>query len=126
LITLKIVNDDGEEAGELYLNDVILEVESEERATAVEVEEEIQEENQDENQDEIYDEFEEEGAERKGEAVVERGAGSIKFVIASAKILKKQDVFGEGDPYVRVLYNGEEQKTKVIKNTRKPTWDEGN
>jgi Ca2+-dependent lipid-binding protein len=51
--------------------------------------------------------------------------GTIRFIVSSAKILKKQDTFGQGDPYVRIVYNGEERKTAVIKDTRNPKWDYG-
>jgi hypothetical protein len=112
------------------LDDALVQYANEDfRVRIVDFDDEDQEQAEEKKPEEVQEEIqEEEKAEEvpKEETFIEReGSGIIKFTVARAKILKKQDVFGEGDPYVVVKYNGEEQKTSVIKDTRDPHWNHG-
>jgi Ca2+-dependent lipid-binding protein len=49
----------------------------------------------------------------------------LKVRVLNAKFYEKQDVFSVGDPFVVVKFGGEESKTKVISNTKTPTFNEG-
>jgi DNA repair exonuclease SbcCD ATPase subunit len=134
-----MLNDKGEEKAKLYLNEIILEIESiqeeiqeetreipKEEEPQEEIQEEIQEENKEENQEEPpQEEIQEENKEETVERQIETKPSIIKFIITRAIVYEKQDTFGKGDPYVHVLYNGEERKTQVIKDTKEPEWNYG-
>ncbi|KAB1199637.1 Synaptotagmin-3 [Morella rubra] len=61
------------------------------------------------------------GTQRASENGVESGAGLL-----IVNVLGAEDVEGErhNNPYALVLFRGERRKTKMVKRTRNPTWDE--
>jgi hypothetical protein len=50
---------------------------------------------------------------------------TLKVRVIDAKFYEKQDVFGQGDPYVTVTFNNRKFKTKVYNNTRSAIYNEG-
>jgi hypothetical protein len=56
--------------------------------------------------------------------VAQRIEEYLKVTVISAIIEKKQDLLGDGDPFIVLRFNSEEQKTTVKKNTKNPEWNE--
>jgi hypothetical protein len=75
---------------------------------------------------EHHDSDEETAADREAKKEFKRGAplGVLKITIVRAENLKKGDVFGSSDPYVKLKHQGKKYKTKWIKKTLNPTWNE--
>lgn len=48
----------------------------------------------------------------------------VKIGIVAAKDLPRMDTFGNSDPYVKVQLDRKTKKTKIIKNTLYPQWNE--
>ncbi|KAE7996982.1 hypothetical protein FH972_001658 [Carpinus fangiana] len=63
----------------------------------------------------------ESGVSRASDNEVEAGAGLLSVIVQGA-----EDVEGErhNNPYALVLFRGERKKTKMIRRTRDPIWDE--
>jgi hypothetical protein len=45
--------------------------------------------------------------------------------VIDAKFYERQDVFGVGDPYVKIIFNDEKFKTKVYHNIKFAIYNEG-
>jgi outer membrane biosynthesis protein TonB len=68
--------------------------------------------------------LEEMNAEReKASKVVSKDV--LKVRVIDARFYEKQDVFGQGDPYVTVAFNNKKFRTKVHNNTKSATYNEG-
>jgi hypothetical protein len=50
---------------------------------------------------------------------------SINIRVVKGKFYEKQDVFGQGDIYVKLKFDTQSFQTKVFNNTREATFDEG-
>jgi hypothetical protein len=69
----------------------------------------------------------EEGSEKKSRSIKPSSSGSndvLRIRIIDGKFYEKQDIFGSGDPYIRILFNDETRKTKVYHNTKSATYNE--
>jgi len=49
--------------------------------------------------------------------------GVLKVTVHAASELEKKDFIGKSDPYVKVVFQKEEFKSKTINNTQEPNWD---
>jgi hypothetical protein len=50
---------------------------------------------------------------------------SINIRVVKGKFYEKQDVFGQGDIYVRLKFDTHTFQTKVFNNSKEATFDEG-
>jgi Ca2+-dependent lipid-binding protein len=61
-----------------------------------------------------------------GGAIGTRPVGILHVKLVEGKELRKTDVFGSTDPFVEMAFTGDDkpQKSKTLKNTQSPTWNE--
>merc|ERR1719163_1404109 len=63
-----------------------------------------------------------------GTQKVARGAGdheyAVEITVAQAKDLPKMDLRNRADPYVELTIGGSKKKTKTIKGTKDPVWNQ--
>jgi len=52
------------------------------------------------------------------------GNGEFLLTIISAQSVKKEDFLSKSDPYISIKTNNQTLKTKTVKNTATPTWNE--
>jgi outer membrane biosynthesis protein TonB len=77
----------------------------------------------------------EEGSEKKSRSIRPTASTSsmplkekekeiLRVRVIDGKFYEKQDIFGSGDPYVKISFNNETHKTKVYHNTKSATFNE--
>merc|ERR1711915_10331 len=49
--------------------------------------------------------------------------GILKVTVHAAAELEKKDFIGKSDPYIKVVFQKQEFKSKTINNTQEPNWD---
>jgi Ca2+-dependent lipid-binding protein len=49
----------------------------------------------------------------------------VVLVMHKGKVNRKQDLIGNGDPYIKVKIGDVEKETHVENNTLEPVWEEG-
>jgi len=57
------------------------------------------------------------------EKAVEVGPGLLKITVSKASELVNKDMIGKSDPFVKIKFNGQEFKSKKVRNSLNPEWN---